>query len=41
MILKEYKLNYKGDLPFQAVLSKVSNLIPHRHDKELELVYCL
>ena len=41
MKLKEYDLTYKGNLPFQAELSKVTNLIPHRHDKELELVYCL
>ena len=41
MILKEYELRYKNDLPFQAELSKVTNLIPHRHEKELELVYCL
>ena len=41
MILKEYELHYKNDLPFQAELSKVTNLIPHRHEKELELVYCL
>ena len=41
MILKDYELKYKNNLPFQAELSKVSNLTPHRHDKELELVYCL
>ena len=41
MILKEYELTYKSDLPFQAELSKVTNLVPHRHDKELELIYCL
>ena len=41
MKLKEYKLKYKNNLPFQAELSKVTNLVPHRHDKELELVYCL
>ena len=41
MKLKEYDLKYKGGLPFQAELTKVTNLIPHRHDKELELVYCL
>ena len=41
MILKEHELRYKNNLPFQAELSKVSNLVPHRHDKELELVYCL
>ena len=41
MKLKHYELHYKNDLPFQAELSKVTNLIPHRHDKELELVYCL
>ena len=41
MILKDYELNYKNNLPFQAELSKVSNLVPHRHDKDLELVYCL
>ena len=41
MKLKEYDLKYKGSLPFQAELTKVTNLIPHRHEKELELVYCL
>ena len=41
MILKEYELTYKNDLPFQAELSKVTNVVPHRHEKELELVYCL
>ena len=41
MILKEYELHYKNDLPFHAELSKVTNLVPHRHEKELELVYCL
>jgi len=41
MKLKEYTLRYKNDLPFQAELSNVTNLVPHRHDKELELVYCL
>ena len=41
MILKEYELTDKNDLPFQAELSKVTNLVPHRHDQELELVYCL
>ena len=41
MKLKEYELKYKNDLPFQAELSKVTNLVPHRHEKELELVYCL
>ncbi len=41
MKLKEYDLKYKGSLPFQAELSKVTNLVPHRHEKELELVYCL
>ena len=41
MKLKEYTLKYKNNLPFQAELSKVTNLVPHRHDTELELVYCL
>lgn len=41
MKLNEYTLRYKSNLPFQAELSKVSNIIPHRHDRELELVYCL
>ena len=41
MKLKEYELRYKNDLPFQEELSIVTNLVPHRHEKELELVYCL
>ena len=41
MELKRFELRYKNDLPFQAVLSKVSNIIPHRHETELEFVYCL
>ncbi len=41
MKLNEYTLRYKNNLPFQAELSKVSNIIPHHHGRELELVYCL
>ena len=41
MKLRDYELKYKSGLPFQAELSRVSNIIPHRHDSELELVYCL
>ena len=41
MIIEDYPLRYKSSLPFQAELLNVKNIIPHRHDKELELVYCL
>lgn len=41
MILENPKLNYKNGLPFEAELIKVSTIVPHRHETELELVYCL
>lgn len=41
MKVHEYRIDYKSSLPFQAELTRVSNIIPHRHKSELELVYCL
>ncbi|MCF0143610.1 MAG: helix-turn-helix transcriptional regulator [Firmicutes bacterium] len=41
MKLRDYELKYKGAMPFQAELTKVTNIVPHRHHSELELVYCL
>ena len=35
------ELQYKSGLPFEAQLCRIGRQIPHRHETELELVYCL
>jgi len=41
MLIKTNEIQYKHGLPFEAELSVIGNQYPHRHNTELELVYCL
>ncbi|MCI7145306.1 MAG: AraC family transcriptional regulator [Clostridiales bacterium] len=41
MKLDNYNLTFKKNLPFHAELLHITKLLPHRHEKELELIFCL
>lgn len=41
MKILEPELTYKNNLPYEVKLCRIGRQLPHRHIRELELVYCL
>lgn len=41
MDIREEKIKYRENMPFEAELCRIGMQLPHRHSTELELVYCL